>query len=211
MYRQPGKRSTTMRKTILALAAIVSLAVSPTLYAQRGGGGGMQGQRPTATGQQRSGQRGEMGRQTGTRDQERQRIHATDQQRDQYRTCTQSADRVRTQACDMAQAAKGGVNNEKFRQQHAQLRSEVQTMQQEHDRFMQGLSEEQRAALHDRIRKMDRVRDRVNTRLQEMDQELSQANPDTKRVARRAREVEKATNEWQKQYRNLGTDMGIEQ
>ena len=172
----------------------------------------MQGQRPTTTGQPRGGQQGQTGVQTGTRDQQRQRIHATDQQRDQYRTSTQAADRVRTQARDMAKAAKGGgVNNEEFRQQHAQLRNEIQTMQQEHDRFAQGLSEEQRAAVQDRLRKMDQARDRVRTQSQQMDQEMSQANPDTQRMAAQAREMEKAMKEWQKQYCNLGSDIGISQ
>jgi hypothetical protein len=50
-----------MKRGFLALAAIVSLAVSPVLYAQRGGGqrggaGAGQGQRPTTSGQPRGGQ-----------------------------------------------------------------------------------------------------------------------------------------------------------
>lgn len=172
----------------------------------------MQGQGPTTTGQPRGGQQGQVGAQTGTRDQQRQRIHATDQQQDQYRTSTQAADRVRTQARDMAKAAKsGGANNEQFRQQHAQLRNDIQTMQQEHDRFAQGLSEEQRVAVQDRIRRMDQARDRIHTQSQQMDQEMSQANPDAQRIATRAREMEKAMKEWQKQYRSLGSEISISQ
>jgi len=210
-----------MKRGFLALAVVVLLAASPVLYAQRGGGGGgqrgggggMQGQRPTTVGQPQGGQQGQgQGQQQGTRDQQRQRIHATDQQRGQYNTCTQSAVRVRTQARDMAKAAKGGgVNNEQFRQEHAQLRNEIQTMQQEHDRFAQGLSEDQRASLQDRIRKMDQARDRVHTQSQQMDQEMTQANPDAKRIATQAREMEKAMKEWQKQYRGLGSEIGVSQ
>jgi uncharacterized protein (DUF3084 family) len=84
-------------------------------------------------------------------------------------------------------------------------------MQQEHDRFAQGLSEEQRAAVQDRIRKMDQARDRVHTQSQQMDQEMSQANPNAQRVATQAREMEKAVKEWQKQYRSLGSEIGISQ
>jgi len=43
-----------------------------------------------------------------------------------------------------------------------------------------------------------------------MDQELNQPNPDAKRLEKQAREMEKATKEWQKQYRNMGEDMAIE-
>jgi len=208
-----------MKRKFLALAAIVSLAVSPVSYAQRGGGGGqrgggggIQGQGPATTGQQWGGQQEQVGAQMGTRDQQRQRIHATDQQQDQYRTSTQASDRVRTQARDMAKAAKGGgVNNEQFRQQHAQLRNEIQTMQQEHDRFAQGLSDEQRAAVQDRIRRMDQARDRVHTQSQQMDQEMSQANPDAQRIATQAREMGKAMKDWQKQYRGMGSEIGISQ
>jgi uncharacterized protein (DUF3084 family) len=84
-------------------------------------------------------------------------------------------------------------------------------MQQEHDRFMQGLSEEQRAALRDRIRKMDQARDRIHTQSPQMDQEMSQANPDAQRIATQAREMEKVVKEWQKQYRSLGSEIGISQ
>jgi chromosome segregation ATPase len=110
----------------------------------------------------------------------------------------------------MAEAAKGGgANNPEFREQHQRLREEIRTMQQEHDRFMQALSEEQRAAMQDRIRKMDQARERLHTQLQGMDQELNQANPDPKRLETQTREMERATREWQKQYRSMGSDMGI--
>ena len=173
----------------------------------------MQGQRSATMGQPRGGQQGQgQGQQQGARDRQRQRIHATDQQGDQYRASTQACDRVRTQARVMAKAAKGGgVNNPEFRQQHAQLRKEVQTMQQEQDRFMQGLSDEQRAVLQDRIRKMDQARDRIHMQSQEMDQEMSQASPNRQRIATQAREMERAMKDWQKQYRGLGSDMGISQ
>jgi len=82
-------------------------------------------------------------------------------------------------------------------------------MQQEHDRFMNGLSDEQRAGMQDRIRSMDRSRDRLNNRLQQLDGELAKAEPDRKRIREHATELDKAMKEWQKQYRNMGSDMGI--
>jgi len=74
---------------------------------------------------------------------------------------------------------------------------------------MQGLSEEQRAALQDRIRKMDQARDRSHTQSQQMDQEMSQAKPDAQRIGAQAREMERVAKDWRKQYRSLGSDMGI--
>ncbi len=206
-----------MKTKILAMAALLCLCVAPALLAQgRGGQGqrGQQGQGPRATGQQQRGgqqQQQQQGQQTQTREQQRQRIHVTDQQRNQFRTCTLSADRVRTQARQMAQAAKGGgANNPEFRQQHQQLREQIRMMQQEHDRFMNGLSEQQRDQLQDRIRKMDQARERVHTQSQALDQEIGQPNPNGGRLEKRAREMEKATKEWQKQYRTMAEEMGIE-
>jgi deoxyadenosine/deoxycytidine kinase len=43
-----------------------------------------------------------------------------------------------------------------------------------------------------------------------MDKELGQSNPDRKRLEKRAREMEKAMKEWQKQYRKMGSDMDIQ-
>lgn len=83
-------------------------------------------------------------------------------------------------------------------------------MQQEHDRFMNGLSDEQRAGMQGRTRSMDQARDRLNNRVQQLDDELAKPEPDRKRMREHATEVEKAMKEWQKQYRNMGSDMGIE-
>lgn len=213
------------KKAVLFAAALV-LAAAPILVAQgrggQGGGGpqsgmgqqgqpgmGQQGQQP-GMGQSGSPQDMGQGQQQANRDQQRQRIHATDQQRNQYNTCTQSADRVRTHARTMADAARGGgANNQEVRQQQQQLRNEIRTMQQENQRFMKGLSDEQRAEMQDRIRSMDRSRDRLNTCLQQMDDELAKAEPDRKRIREHATELDKAMKEWQKRYRNLGSEMGI--
>jgi len=57
---------------------------------------------------------------------------------------------------------------------------------------------------------MEKAQERVQTQLQFMDREMEQANPDAKRLEKQAREMEKAMKEWQKQYRGMGSDMGID-
>jgi chromosome segregation ATPase len=208
-----------MSKRALIFAAALLLAAAPVVVAQgrggKGGGGQHQGQPSGQQGQQpdmgqRGGQQGQ-GQQQGTGAQQRQQIHATNQQRGQYENCTQSSDRVRTQAHKMADAAKGGgANNAEFREQHQQLRNEIRTMQQENERFMNGLSDEQRAGMQDRTRSMDQARDRLNNRMQQLDEEIAKPEPDRKRIGAHVTEVEKAMKEWQKQYRNMGSDMGIQ-
>jgi len=75
---------------------------------------------------------------------------------------------------------------------------------------MNGLSDEQRAGMQDRIRQMDQSRDRLNNRMQQLDDELAKPSPDHQRIREHATEVEKAMKEWQKQNRNMGSDMGIQ-
>ena len=149
-----------------------------------------------------------MGR--GTMDRDRIRIHATDQQRDQYRTCDQSMDRIRTRARDMAKASSSpGFNADQARQNRDQLRNELRVMEQEHERLMQGLNGEQKEAIAEHHRNMEQIHQRINTRLQEMDQELAQATPNGQRAAEQARAIEREMKQWQKQHREMGDELGL--
>jgi uncharacterized protein (DUF3084 family) len=56
---------------------------------------------------------------------------------------------------------------------------------------------------------MQQIQERINTRLQDMDQELVKASPDGKRVAEQARAVERETKEYQKQYREMGEALSL--
>ena len=197
-----------MKNKGIVLALVLALSPVLTLAQMRGGGGRRGGQGGPSQGQQpRKGGPG-MGR--GTMDRDRLRSHATDQQRDQYRTCTQSADRVRAQARQMAQATGKGFNADQARQQREQLHNRIQTMQQEHERLLEGLNNEQRAAMQEHIRNMEEIHERVRTRMQEMDQELAQTNPDGKRVAERARAIEREMKQWQKHHREMGQDLSLQ-
>jgi dsDNA-specific endonuclease/ATPase MutS2 len=168
--------------------------------------GGAQGQRPTTMGQAQS----PRGEKVGLSEQQRQRIRASDQQRNQYRTSTQAANRVRTRAREMARAATGsGFNPEAFRQLRAQLQNEISLWQQEHEQFMATLTEEQQTATRERDREMDKEIEELNVWAEAMDEELKQESPDPKQLAKQAREIEKATKNWQEQNRQLGSDLSI--
>jgi chromosome segregation ATPase len=75
---------------------------------------------------------------------------------------------------------------------------------------MFSLREEQREPLQDRIRKMDLARDRLKEQIGLLDTEMAKPEPDRKRVRDRAKDVEKATNEYQKRLRETAKDMGVE-
>ena len=144
------------------------------------------------------------------RDRDRVRIHATNEQRDQFRTCTQSADRVRIQAREMARQAGGvGFHPDQARQQRNQVREQVRTMLEHHEMFLNGLGQEQLSAAQNRLRTMNEIRERLNTRLRELDEQLEGRNLDGRRVAESAREVERAMKEWQKHQRMLGEEAGV--
>lgn len=143
---------------------------------------------------------------------QRDRLHTmvTDQQRTQYRTCDQLADRVRTRARDMSRTAAGKqLNAEAMRQDRNQLQEQIRTMDQEHQRMMEGLSSDQRGFVQNRSRTMEQIQSRINTRLQEMDQELAKDNPDQKRLSNLAREVERDMNRWRNEHRQVGDDLGL--
>ena len=187
-----------------ALVFLTAFLLAMPLASAQGRGGGGQG-RPQGQGQGQQGRGSEMGKGTMQRD----RIRATGQQRDQIRTCDQSMDRVRTRARDMAQTSAGkNFNAEQARQQRNQLRNEVRIVEQEHTRLMQGLSGEQREGFQQQIRTMEQNRERIRTRLQEMDQELAAENPNGKKVAEHARAIEQEMKEWQKTNRKMATEMG---
>lgn len=145
-----------MRNRALGLAAI--LILTPAIAFAQGPGGGSvraggqsQGSRPGA-GTGATASRGTMDR---DRIQQRDRLHtmATDQQRAEYRTCDQLADRIRTRARDMSKSANGkGLGVGAMRQQRDQLREQVRTMDEEHQRMMQGLNDDQRYAIQNRSR-----------------------------------------------------------
>jgi hypothetical protein len=153
---------------------------------------------------------GQHGREMGIQQQRHQRVHATEQQHSQYRTCVHSAERVRSRAREMTEAAKGkAFNREQAHQFREHLRNEIQTMEQNHQQFVEGLSQEQRTHIRDRLREMDRTRERVNAHLQTIDQELRQGEFNGKRVANQAGEIEKAMKAWNQQYQNVGSDLGV--
>jgi hypothetical protein len=81
-------------------------------------------------------------------------------------------------------------------------------MHQEHQRLMDGLSDEQKASVENHERLMKQECERMEAQFREMERELAGANPDRKRVAAQAREVERAMIEWQKQHRAVSGVLG---
>lgn len=212
------KRRILMTSLVLALALPVSMSFSPLMAAGgegRGGGGtgigGEGGYGGTGQWGRHQDQRKEPGIVNHDRSGEWDRIRATNRQQDRLRTCLNSAERIRVRIRNMEQATQGKTFNlDAVRQQREQLRNEIRSMVEEHNRFMQGLNAEQRAGIRERIVNIEKERERLTSRFQQMTQEIDQSDPDQKRIARQTREMENAMNNWRKEYQHIGSDFGVE-
>jgi len=188
-----------MLKKSLIVFPIFLLLLS-TAFPQ-GKGGGKGGGRGQGQGQgQVIGQgQGQGDGQATNAQMEHKRIKATRQQRDQIRSCDKLADDIRKQARNMASDSGKKLNYGQLNQQQVHIRNQIRQMEQEHERLMKDLDANQQQAWQEQIRNMDQLRQQLNLSQQQMDDELK-GNPDAKRVAERAREMERTMNEWRKQY-----------
>jgi hypothetical protein len=147
-----------------------------------------------------------MGKGTAQRDQKQ--IHATTQQRNQIRSCDQAAEQIRQRARTLARTAQGtGVQAGTIREQAMQLRQQFRTMQEAHSRLLESLDAEQRILLQEHIRNMEQIRERAGMQLSTIETESARSDPDRKRIAEQARELEQYMKEWQKQYREMNRRM----
>ena len=141
--------------------------------------------------------------------QKKARIQATDEQRTQLRTCVGVSERLRMLAADMKKPAHPAESDwAKARQRWNEVLRHG--MQSHHQAFLESLNADQQAALKDRLRKMDKTWSELSARFETMDRDLAEAAPDAKRLSAHAKELEKSLKKWQKQHRELGSEMGVE-
>jgi hypothetical protein len=176
-----------MSGRLAAQILVLVLGFSFPLWAQRGGGG-------RGSGGGRGPQQDAMG-----------------QQRVQYRSLAQAMNRVRTRAREMGRLAKRtGGGYEQFRAQYIELQNEFELMREQHENFVEGLSDEQGVATEEREKEMAKDLDELNVWMEAMDDELNQGEPDAKKLEKQARQVEKAAKNWQEGSRRLASDLSIE-
>jgi hypothetical protein len=141
--------------------------------------------------------------------QEKMKIQATGEQRTQLRACSELSDRLRTLATSMRNPR--NLSQTELEGVHQRWSATLlQAMQGDHQAFVGSLNVDQQAALKDRLRKMDKVWSELASRFEMMDRDLAQTPPDAKRLADHAKEVEKTLRKWQKQHREIESEMGIQ-
>jgi hypothetical protein len=185
------------RRTMSFLSALFLAGASSLALAQHGGHGG-------------GGGFGHAGHDTSIEDlQKKMKLQATEEQRAQLRTCLELADRLRMLADDLTKRANlSGTEFGKLHQRWSQLLR--QRMQSDHEALLGSLTSDQQAALKDRLRKMDKVWSELALRYEATDRDVAETPPDAKRLAGHAKDLEKSLKKWQKQHRELGSEMGVE-
>lgn len=136
-------------------------------------------------------------------------IQATEGQRSQLQNCSQVATRARSQAQTLKTPVPGsGPDFDRVRQQWTALRQEVEGMQTSHAAFVANLRAEQQTALKGRLQKIEQLRGDLTSLLAATDQDLAQNTPDSKRITGRVKDVEKLLKKWEKQHREIGSEIG---
>lgn len=186
-----------MKSTESFLAAIFLAGVSSLALAQHGGHGGGGG----------FGQAGHDSSMEGM--QRKMNIQATNEQRTQLHTCLELSERLRMMTGEMKKVTDLSESERaKVREQWSALLR--QEMQSDHQAFVESLNADQQAALQGRVRKMDKTWSELTSRFEVMDRDLAEAAPEAKRFSDHVKELEKSLKKWQKQHRELESEMGVE-
>lgn len=186
-----------MNKGKSLLSAILLAGVSSFAWAQHAGHGGGSGL-------------GHAGHEPSIEElQKKMRIQATSEQRAQLRTCLELSERLRTMAATMKKPA--GLSESEAAPVSKQWRNSLlQVMHQSHQDFLESLSVDQQTALKGRLKRLEQVTSELNSRFETVDRDLATPVPNARRVADHAKELEKSLKKWQKQHREIGTEIGIE-
>lgn len=199
----------------LSLSLLLAVGLTTTITAQRRGNGqGRQG--AGNTGSACGGQGGQFGRNTTDRsgsgwpsqqlNRKQQRLQLSSAQQNRLRTCDQAMKKIRTQARDLSRSAgKQGLSARTTGSYRNQLKQSTQLMNREHTRLMTA-NKNADPALQNQLKNLEQSRQRLQTRLDRLDQELNRSPVDAARIRDRARAVEQAATDWQKKVRRLSDD-----
>lgn len=93
------------------------------------------------------------------------------------------------------------------KQQHERMREQIRNMEREQEQFMLGLNDYQKIRFQEHARNIQQHRERLENRLQLMEQEMNQADFSRPRHRTRMREMEKAIKKWREQFRDMEKHM----
>jgi len=201
-------------KRYLILGAITLALVTQGVAQGRGNRGGGSGTGASMGASQRttsgSGDQLRTQQQDRIHQQDPQSIHATTQQRDQYRDCLQSSSQLHKQLRQMKQLASGNQINAQNREQlRQQLRTQTQAMQQEHERLMNSLNDEQKAAVRNKIQNANAQRKQLADLSDALDFELQQEELSRDRISTQAQTMDRSLDKLQQHYRAINNELQL--
>jgi len=118
----------------------------------------------------------------------------------------QNADRVQQRARDLERHASGGDSVQTMTRERDRIREQIQDMEKAHQRWRDGLGEQDRLKLRDQLRDMDQQRDRLRTHVADLDTALAAPSPDRNRIQELAREISRETNTWRTTWRTAAQE-----
>jgi hypothetical protein len=131
-------------------------------------------------------------------------------QADQFQNCSRLVSQVRDQARALANSASTiSFNSEVTTRQHKELRESLVNLKQEHERFYNGLTQEQQNSAQLRNASLLQAHDRLQNLVKEMDRELTDSTLHSREVAEQARSTQRELKSYQKEFRAMGKDLGF--
>ncbi len=131
-------------------------------------------------------------------------------QRSLLRHCLYTADVTRQHTDELLKSTTHGRPDPDQIQQHLrEVRSAVDSMFEDHKRFLYSLSEEQWASAKGPITALEQIRIGVRVQLDGIELELQMPTPDSKVFARYGKKMKALLQDWRKQHRKMGAAIGI--
>lgn len=211
-------------KNVLRSVVIITCFASGPIFAvaqMRGGSSGGMGQGQSGSGGMQGQHSAGMGSGGGmspngpmlTIDQRRQMMHTTHTQDQQYAKCTQAMNQVREGVKHMmASGANSGqtADAQQSDGSNDQLDSDVQDLAQDQDDFLDSLNDDQKAALQNQIKDVQKKMKQLDELSKELKAELEDKNTDPKKVHEQAKKLDKLSKAIQNEQRQIASALGIQ-
>lgn len=189
-----------MMKLIIVFAAILGFIFIPALYSMEQGKDLQEGEQEQVSEQQEE-----------TQVSEDQAIKATPEQQRRVRECIKSTQHIRNLCNGVERLMKRSrMLGDPFRRKIEQVMNETVMMQNDHEKFLDSLSEDQEKHFESRIESMDKINEKINGILEKMNEQLEKRKMQRSIIASHTEDIGFAMDDWQGHYRNIAVDMSID-
>lgn len=131
-------------------------------------------------------------------------------QRSAFRHCLYTSDLARKHLKELAGAVRRrGSHPDEVRQHLEEVRVAVSAMLEDHHRFISNLTEDQWTKAKETITKLEQLHATINAQLQGFDYELAMPTSDLKVLEKYTKRTDRALQEWRKQHRRIGDEIGL--